>query len=80
MERLVSELELIISDLAFGGLDTAGSDLIKRLDTAAALCRELGMGMGEELCGKMKECIGGEDSVDAICRLSFFCESLKNMK
>lgn len=80
MERLVSELELIISDLAFGGLDTAGGELLMRLDTAAALCRELGMSMGEELCGSLKESIGGEGSVDALCRLSFFCEALKNMK
>lgn len=81
MEKVITEIENLVCDLCFSGLDCAGSDLIKRLERAAALCRELNMTVGEKLCRDTADGLsagGGRDCAKTLCALACYAESMRN--
>lgn len=80
MERVIAELELLISDLVFGGTDEAGMDMVRRTEKVRRLLHELGMKTGEQLCGELEDRLTDADHKDAVatvCRLSCYCECIK---
>lgn len=81
MNRAVSQIEQIIADIGFTGLGNAHSGIISAVRRAAALCRELEMGSGEELCNALEGALLENDAERAeavFCRLCCYCECVSN--
>lgn len=79
MDRLVSLLERIVSDIAFSGTGEIRTDIIKQLETAEQICRELEMTTGETLCRQLKESAGedgGRKTALLLCRLCCYMECI----
>ena len=83
MDKLISLLEEIISDIAFSGTNEIRTDVLSRLYTAQKLCRELNMSAGEQLCSRRTECASEHNSEEAaiiLCRLCCYTECLSGLQ
>lgn len=83
MDKLISLLEEVISDMAFSGTNEIRTDVLSRLNAAEKLCSELNMSAGEKLCSRLTECAyehNSEKTATVLCYLCCYTECLSGLQ
>ena len=81
MNRAILQIEQIIADIGFTGIGNSHSGIISAVRKAAAICRELEMELGEDLCNALEGALLENDTERAeevFCRLCCYCECVSN--
>jgi len=84
IEKLFNELELLLSDIAFGGLKNAQPVVLDKLEIIQHGMKELQMTEGYRLAEEFKQALtayhlgtgNAEESADKFCSLEFYTRSV----